>query len=139
MSDKVGSMSEPTTLPPIKKRKTLRETTVSPSLSSPQDMDFEMVSEKYLGSLSQQDDPIEICHRAMAPCTESHTLTLFQVPYDILIEEIQDTVSREEFQLVIVPNIVTVDEPSHASEGKYDPMPLLQGPFSPLPEGTYFT
>ena len=37
---------------------------------------------------------------------------------------------------VIVPTIVMVEEPSQASEGKSDPMPLLQGLFSPLPEGT---
>ena len=37
---------------------------------------------------------------------------------------------------VTVPTIVTVEEPSHASEGKSDPMPTLQGSFSPLPEGT---
>ena len=89
-------MSEPTALPPLKKRKTLREATVSPSLSSQQDMDFEMANEQYLGSFSQQDDPIEIRHRAMAPCTESHTLALLQVPHDILIEEIEDTDSGEE-------------------------------------------
>ena len=35
-----------------------------------------------------------------------------------------------------MPTIVTVEEPSQAFEGKYDPMPLLQGSFSPLPEGT---
>ena len=75
-------------------------------------MDFEMANEQYLGSFSQHDDPIEIRHRAMAPCTESHTLALLQIPHDILIEEIQDTVSGEELQLVTVPTIVTVEEPS---------------------------
>ena len=30
-----------------------------------------------------------------------------------------------------------VEEPSQASEEKYDPTPNLQGSFSPLPEGTY--
>ena len=53
MSDKVGTMSEPTTLPPLKKRKTLCEATVSPFVSSQQDMDFEMANEQYLGSFSQ--------------------------------------------------------------------------------------
>ena len=72
----------------------------------------------------------------MAPCTESHTLALLQIPHDILIEEIKDTVSDEGLRLVIVPTIVTVKEPSQASEGKSDPMPLLQRSFSPLPEGT---
>ena len=96
-----------------------------------------MANEQYLGSFSQQDDPIEIHHRAMAPCTESHTLALLQIPHDILIEEvIEDTVSGQEMVSVTVPTIVTVEEPSQASEGKSDPMPLLQGSFSPLPEGT---
>ena len=38
--------------------------------------------------------------------------------------------------MVTVPTIVTVEEPSQASEGKSDPVPLLLGSFSPLPEGT---
>ena len=33
-----------------------------------------MADEQYLGSFSQQDDPIEIRHRAMASVRESHTL-----------------------------------------------------------------
>ena len=69
----------------------------------------------------------------MAPYTESHTLALLQVPHDILIEEIQDTMSGEGLQLVTVPTIVMVEKPSQASEGKSDPMSLLQGSFSPLP------
>ena len=109
-SDKVGTMNEPTALPPLKKRKILCEATIIPFVSSQQDMDFEMTNEQYLGSFSQQDDPIEIPHRAMAPCTESHTLALLQVPHDILIEEIEDTVSGQELQLVTVPTIVTVEE-----------------------------
>ena len=48
-SDKVGTVSEPTALPPLKKRKTFREATVSPSVSSQQDMDFDMANEQYLG------------------------------------------------------------------------------------------
>ena len=106
---------------PLKKRKTLREANVSPSVSSQQDMEFEMANEQYLGSFSQQDDPIEIRHRAMAPCKESHTLALLQIPHDILIEEVnEDTMSGQELQLVTVPTIVTVEEPSQASEGKSD-------------------
>ena len=85
-SDKVGTMNEPIVLPPLKKRKTLREATVSPSVFSLHDMDFEMANEQYPGSFSQPDDPIKIRHRAMVPCTESHTLALLQVPHDILIE-----------------------------------------------------
>ena len=111
-SDKIGSTSEPTTLPPLKMRKTLCEATVIPSLSSQQDMDFDMANEQYLASFSQQNDPIEICHRAMAPCIESYTLALLQVPRDILVEEIEDTDLGEELMLVTVPTIVTVEEPS---------------------------
>ena len=37
---------------------------------------------------------------------------------------------------VTVPTIVTVEESSQTSEGKSDPMPELQGSFSPLTEGT---
>ena len=100
-------------------------------------MDFEMANEQYLGSFSQHDDPIEIRHRAMAPGKESHTLALLQIPHDILVEEVnEDTVSGREIMSVTVPTIVTVEEPSQASEGKSDPVPTLQGSFSPLPEGT---
>ena len=130
-------MREPTTLPPQKKSKTYTEATVRPSVSSQQDMDFEMADEKYLGSFSQHDDPIEIRHRAMAHVKESHTLALLQIPHEILIEEvIEDTVSGRELVSVIVPTIVTVEESSQTSEGKSDPVPTLQGSFSPLPEGT---
>ena len=136
-SDKVGSAREPTALPPQKKSKPNTEATVSPSVSSQHDMDYEMANEQYLGSFSQQDDPIEIRHRAMAPVKESHTLALLQIPHDILVEEVtEDTVSGRELVSVTVPTIVTVEESSQTSEGKYDPMPNLQGSFSPLPEGT---
>ena len=74
----------------------------------------------------------------MTPCKESHTLALRQIPHDILIEEVtEDTESGREMESVIVSTIVTAEEPSQASEGKSDPTPILQGSFSPLPEGTY--
>ena len=88
MSDKDGSAREPTALPPQKKSKTYTEATVSPSVSSQQDMDYEMANEQYLGSFSQQDDHIEIRHRTTAPVKESHTLALLQIPHDILVEEV---------------------------------------------------
>ena len=44
-SDKEGSVREPTAPPPLKKRKTFLEATVSPSVSSQYDMDFEMADE----------------------------------------------------------------------------------------------
>ena len=100
-------------------------------------MDFEMANEQYLGSFSQQDDPIEILHRAMVPGKESHTLALLQIPHDILVEEVnEDIVSGWEIMSVTVPTIVTVKEPLQSFEGKSDPMPTLQGSISPLPEGT---
>ena len=135
-SDKVGSAREPTALPPQKNSKP-NEATVSPSVSSQQDMDYEMANEQYLGSFSQQDDPIEIRHRAMTLVKESHTLALLQIPHDILVEEVtEDIVSGRELVSVTVPTIVTVEESSQTSEGKSDPMPNLQGSFSPLTEGT---
>ena len=71
----------------------------------------------------------------MAPCKESHTLALLQIPHDILVEEVtKDTVSGREIASVTVPTIVTVEEPSHAFERKSNSMPNLQGSFSPLPE-----
>ena len=136
-SNKEGTVREPTTLPPLKKSKTFTEATVIPSVSSQQDMDYDMTNEQYLGSFSQQDDPIQIRHRAMAPGKESHTLALLQIPHEIRVEEVtEDTVSGRKLVSVTVPTIVTVEEPSQASEGKYDPTPTLQGSFSPLPEGT---
>ena len=39
-------------------------------------------------------------------------------------------------EMVIVPTIVTVEEPSQASEGKSDSSPTNTESFSPLPEGT---
>ena len=74
-SDKDGSEREPTALPPQKKSKPYTEAIVSPYVSSQQDMDYEMANEQYLGSFSQQDDPIEIRHRAMAFVKESHPCT----------------------------------------------------------------
>ena len=52
-SDKDGSAREPTALPPQKKSKQNTEATVSPSVSSQQDMDYEMANEQYLGSFSK--------------------------------------------------------------------------------------
>ena len=136
-SDKVGTVREPTALPPLKKRKTFLEATVSPYVSSQHDMDFEMANEQYIRSFSQQDAPIEIRHQTMALCKESHTLALLQIPHEILVEEVtEDTVSGREIVFVTVPTIVTEEEPSQAFEGKSDPSPNLQGSFSPLPEGT---
>ena len=76
-------------------------------------MDFEMADEQYLGSFSQQDDPIKICHRAMASVRESHTLALLQIPHDILVEEVtKDTMPGRELVSVTVPTIVMVEESS---------------------------
>ena len=70
-------------------------TTVSPSLSSQHDLDTEMANQKYLVSFSQQNESIELRHRAMTPCTESSTLPLLTMGEHIItIEEIDDTLSR---------------------------------------------
>ena len=52
-SDKVGTVSDPTALPPLKKRRTLLEASVSPSLSSQQDLDYKMANELFLDLFSQ--------------------------------------------------------------------------------------
>ncbi|KAK1403702.1 hypothetical protein POM88_003307 [Heracleum sosnowskyi] len=131
------TMSEPTTLsPPPKKRKTYMEASVSPSISSQQDIDFEMATEQSLETSSQQDESIEIRHRALATCNESRTLPLLTMGENIQIEESQDTLLGEHLGSETVPAIVTVEVPSQASEGKSDYLPLLIESFSPLPEGT---
>ncbi|KAK1356704.1 hypothetical protein POM88_049960 [Heracleum sosnowskyi] len=131
------SRREPTALsPPLKKRKTYRETSVSPSVSSQQDMDLEMAIEQSLETSSQQDESIEIRHRAMAICTESGTLPLLTMGEDIQIDDTQDTLSGEHIGFDTVPTIVTVEVPSQASEGKSDSLPSQIESFSPLPEGT---
>ena len=87
-SDKVGSESDPTALPPLKKRRTLLEASIGPSLSSQQDLDFDIATELFLDSFSQQLKSIELRHWAMAFCTESSTLSLLTMGEDIHIEEI---------------------------------------------------
>ena len=56
------------------------------------------------------------------------------------IEELEDTWSGEHIGdssfYDTVPTIVTVEEPSQASEGKSDSLPPNSESFSPLPEGT---
>ena len=135
-SDKVGTESDPTALPPLKKRRTLLEATVSPSLSSQHDLDFDMATELFLGSFSQHDESIEIHHRAMISCTRVKRTPLLTMGEDICIEEIQGTQAGEHNLMVTVPTIVTVEEPSHASEGKSHSSPTNSESFSPLPEGT---
>ena len=76
MSDKVGSMSEPANLLPLKKRRTFLEATVSPSLSSQQDLDSEMANEQYLLSFSQQDESIELRHQGSG--------TLYRVKHTLI-------------------------------------------------------
>ncbi|KAK1397586.1 hypothetical protein POM88_007449 [Heracleum sosnowskyi] len=131
------TLSAPTALsPPLKKRKTYRETSVSPSLSSQKDLDIEMAIEQSLETSSEQDESIEIRHRALAICNESSTLPLLTMGEDIQIQETQDTLSGEHLGSETVPTIVTVEVPSQASEGKSDSLPSITESFSPLPEGT---
>ncbi|KAK1360479.1 hypothetical protein POM88_044953 [Heracleum sosnowskyi] len=135
----IAEMSVPTALsPPLKKRKTYRETTVSPSVSSQKDMDIDMATTQSLETSSQQGGSIEIRHRAMASCTESSTLPLLTMGEDIHLDDTQDTMSGEHFtfDFETVPTIVTVEVPSQASEGKSDSLPPIIESFSPLPEGT---
>ena len=121
-------MSDPTTLPPLKKESNIHlEATVSPSLSSQQDLDLNMANELSLDSFSQKDESIELRHRAMAHCTESSTLPLLTVGENIKLVETQDTLTGEHklIKMVTVPTIVTVEESSQTSEGKSDPMPCI--------------
>ncbi|KAK1387455.1 hypothetical protein POM88_015633 [Heracleum sosnowskyi] len=135
----IATKSVPTALsPPLKKRKTYREASVSPSVSSQQDMDIDMATEQSLETSSQQDESIEIRHLVMASCNESNTLPLLTMGEDIQIDDTQDTMQGEhfDFDFEIVSTIVTVEVPSQALEGKSDSQPSLIESFSPLPEGT---
>ena len=128
--------SEPSALPThVKKRKTFLEASESSSMSSQQDMDFEMAFQQYLDSFSQQDESIELRQSAMAPCNESSTLPLLTMGENIpLDDETQDTVQGEHLGFDTVTTIVTVEEPSPVSEGKFDSVPhSIYGSFSPLP------
>ena len=119
-------MSDPTALPPLKKESNIHlEATVSPSLSSQKDLDLNMANELSLDSFSQQDESIELRHRAMAHCTESSTLSLLTMGENIKLVESLDTLAGEHklIEMVTVPTIVTVEEPSQASEGKSDSSP----------------
>ena len=115
-------MVDPTTLPPLKKSYIHQEASVSPSLSSQYDLDLNMVNELFLDSFPQQDESIELRHRAMAHCTESSTLPLLTMGENIQLIATQNTLAGELklIEMVTVPTIVTVEEPSQASEGKSD-------------------
>ena len=65
-----------------------------------------------LDSFSQQDEFIELRHRAITFYTEASTLPLLTMGENIQIEEIEDTLEGEHLMLVTVPTIVTVEEPS---------------------------
>ncbi|KAK1397204.1 hypothetical protein POM88_007067 [Heracleum sosnowskyi] len=97
-----------------------------------------MAAEQSLETSSQQDESIEIRHRAMASCTESSTLPLLTMGEDIHIDDTQNTIQGEHFnfEFETVPTIVTVEVPSQASEGKSDSAPPIIESFSPLPEVT---
>ena len=84
-----------------------------------------MANELFLDSFSQQDEFIELRHRAMAYCNESSTLSLLTVGENIQLVKTQDTLEGEHnlIEMVTVPTIVTVEKPSQASEGKSDSLP----------------
>ena len=101
--------------PPLKRRRTQSEISVSQSVSSQQDMDFEMATKQLLESFSEYDDSIEFRHRAMASCTESSPIPLHTMGDIFRIEELEDTWSGEHIGdpsfYDTVPTIVTVEEP----------------------------
>ena len=76
----------------------------------------------------------------MASYTESSTIPLHPMGETFRIEELEYTWSGEHIGdpsfFDTVPTIVTVEEPSQASEGKSDSSPPISQSFSPLPEGT---
>ena len=61
----------------------------------------------------------------MTHCTQSITLPLLTMGENIQLDATQDTLAGEHklIEIVIVPTIVTVEEPSQASEGKSDSLP----------------
>ena len=124
-SNKVGTMSDPTALPALKKSNIYLEAPVSPSLSSKNDLDLNMANELFLDSFSQQDKSIELRHRAMAYCTESSTLPLLTMGKNIPLDATLDTLAGEDklIKMVTTSTIVMVEEPSQASKGKYDSLP----------------
>ena len=93
-----------------------------------------MAMQQLLGSSSQQDDTIEIRHRAMASCNVSSTTPLLlrtmgeQIDYDAN----RDTLTGEHIESETVPTIVTVEESSQTSEGNLGSLPTLMEPSSPL-------
>ena len=103
-SKKVGTVSDPTALPPLKKNNIYLEATISPSLSSQQDLDLNMANELFLDSFSQHDESIELRHRVMAHCIESSTLPLLTMGEKIQLVATQDTLAGEHklIEMIIV-------------------------------------
>ena len=66
-----------------------------------------MATEQLLETFSQQDESIEIRHRAMASCTESSTLPLLTMEAYKPIDDTQDTERGLHIESVKVPAIVT--------------------------------
>ena len=61
----------------------------------------------------------------MTHCTKSSTLPLLTMGENIQLYETHDTLAGEHklIEMVTVPTIVTVEEPSQASKGKFDSLP----------------
>ena len=61
----------------------------------------------------------------MALCSESSTLSLLTMGENIQLVATQDTLAGEHMliEMVTVPTIVMVEEPSQASEAKSDSLP----------------
>ena len=129
-SSAIVDENEPTALPPpSKKQRTILEATISSSISSQQDMDIEMADAQLLETFYQDSR-----QRAMAIVSESSTPPLITMGEHETLSDTQDTQREEHVESVTVPTIVTVEEPSQASEGKSDSQPLLIESFSPLPD-----
>ena len=124
--------NEPAALPPpSKKQRTIPEATVSPSVSSQQDMDIDMADAQLLETFYQDSR-----HRAVVPGSESSTPPFITMGEHGTLGDTHDTERGVHIESVTVPTIVMVEEPSQASEGKSDSEPPLIESFSPLPEPT---
>lgn len=150
--NKEVSEISPAALPPAKARRMETEATASPSFSSQQDIELIKAHKQSLGSSSQQDESIEICLSARAPCTESNTEsdTHLQTMLDLNVPIINAlrgaTYTQDELTAAIVLSSISRNEttvidsemnqaPLQASEGNLGSVPLIR-PLSTLPEGT---
>ena len=100
-------------------------------------MDIDMANAQLLETFYQDSR-----HRAVAPGSESSTPPFITMGEHGTLGDTQDTERGVHIESVTVPTIVTVEEPSQASEGKSDSQPPLIESFFPsqnqhlwLPQG----